>query len=203
MGNAKWQIRYLVLISAFVGNLVPSCATAQETGSIMPDVSVVKDPKLIYQMDLMTGKLTPIDRVDLKVGYTYYHFSSRLNRWAWSYCQKDGSFWYAFGEGTIQEAWTFDIRASREEISKRLGEFPELARQVDRYNQNVCLQLQSDGRWKIVGTGYAPSIFNVETGERWQMFSKREYVPVVHTYGKAWTFRKGDYYPSNSVSYGR
>ena len=148
----------------------------------------------------MTGKLGPINRDDRKVGYIYYHFSSRRNAWAWSYLQDDGSFWYAFGEGTTQIARRFDIRALREEIAKRLEEFPELAKKVDQYNQSVCLRLLADGRWKIVGTGIAPSIFNAETGERWQKFAKDEYIPVVHTNGAIWTVRNGVYYPSGSVS---
>jgi hypothetical protein len=198
MSNVQWWIGRLVLVSTFAGSLAPICATAQETGLTMPGVLAASDRALVYRLDVITGKLDPIKRDDLKAGHIYYHFSSRLNGWAWSFCQNDHSFWYAFGEGTTQIARLFDIRASREAIAKRLEEFPELAKQVDQYNQSVCLRLQSDGRWKIVGTGIISSIFNAETGERWQRFAKHEYIPVVHTDGNVWTVRNGVYYPSSS-----
>ena len=203
MGDIRHWASRLVLLLTFVGCLAPSSATAQETGSVMPAVRTTKDTKLVYRLDLMSGKLDPLNRADLKVGYTYYHFSPRRNAWSWSYLQKDGNFWYAFGEGTTQEAWSFDVRDSREEIAKRLEEFPELARQMDRYNQSVCLRLQADGRWKVVGTGRVPSIYNADTGERWQMSSRDKYIPVVHTYGAIWTVRNGTYDPSNSSFVGQ
>jgi hypothetical protein len=203
MRDVRQWLRHLVLISSVVGSLAPIYLMAQEAGSILPSTLIAEDPKLVYRMDLMTGKLDPIDRSDLKVGYVYYHFSSRRNHWVWSYYQKDGSFWYAFGEGTTQEAWCFDIRASREELSKRLEEFPQLAHQLERQNHSVCLRLQADGRWKIIQSGIPRSIFNAETGERWQMFAKDEYTPVVHTGGNRWTARNGDYYATNSYSSGQ
>ena len=203
MGDVRQWLRHLVLISTFVGSLAPTCSTAQEPSSILPNTLSAEDPKLVYRMDLMTGKLDPINRGDLKVGYIYYHFSSQQNRWVWSYYQKDGSFWYAFGEGTTQEAWCFDIRASREELSKRLEEFPRLAQQLERQDRSVCLRLQADGRWKIIQSGIPRSIFNAETGERWQVQARDVYIPVVHTGGNAWTVRNGDYYASNSYSTGQ
>jgi hypothetical protein len=193
MDSSKRWIGRLVFISALVGSLAPVCATAQETGVIMPDVLTAADPGLAYRLDLMTSKLVPMKRDDMKAGYIYYHFSSKRNAWAWSYRLKDGNFWHAFGEGTTQNAWLFDVRASEEEITKRLHEFPALERRVAQYNEAVCLRLQADGRWKIVGTGIVASIFNVETGERWQHFASDRYIPVVHTGGNAWTVRNGKY----------
>jgi hypothetical protein len=203
MAYVSRLLGYLVLIAAGAACLAPSDALAQDSGSVIPDVLAAKDPKLTYRLDVITGKLDPIERRDLKTGFIYYHYSSRLNRWAWSYYLGDGKFWYAYGEGTTQYGWSFDIRASRAEIEKRLEAFPELAKRMDRYDQSACLRLQADGRWKIIGVGRAPSIFNVETGELWQMFSKDNYIPVVHTNGRAWTVRNGNYIPANSPSLGR
>jgi hypothetical protein len=192
------SIGLLVLIAAFVASPASVGAMGEEPSLIVPDVLAAKDPKITYRLDILSGKLDPIDRRDLKVGYVYYHYSSRLNGWAWSYYQDDHSFWHAYGEGTTQIARCFDIRASREEIAQRLKEYPELAKNVERYNESVCLRLLADGRWKIIGVGRAPSIFDVETGERWQKFSKDQYIPVVHANGRTWTVRDGSYYPSNS-----
>ena len=200
MGNAKRRLGHFACLLTIVGCLVPAGAAAQDTGSVVPKVLAAKDPKLVYRLDLMTDRFEPMAQNDLRVGYIYYHFCPRRNAWVWSYLQKDGSFWHAFGEGTTQVARTFDIRASREEIAKRLAEFPDLAKRVDQYNQAVCLRLRADGRWEVIGVGSAPSIFDAETGERWQKFSKDEYIPVVHTGGTSWTIRDGTYYPSGSFS---
>jgi hypothetical protein len=197
MDNARRWIGRLILISAFAGTLVPISSMAQEADLVLPNVLAAKDPKLTYRLDLMNGKLAPINRDDLKVGYVYYHFCPRRNLWTWSYYQKNGRFWYAYGEGTTQEAWCFDIRASREEISKRLDEFPELARRMDQYGEKACLRLQADGRWKMVRPGIPPSIFNSETGERWEM-SRDKYIGVVHIGGNHWTVRNGSYYASDT-----
>jgi hypothetical protein len=195
MGNSKRWIKHLVFISTLVGSLVPVCATAQEpTSAPMPRSLAGTDPSLVYRFDLMTDKLIPTKRDDMKVGYIYYHFSPKRNAWAWSYWQKDGRFWYDFGEGTTQNAWLFDIRATPDEVAKRLQEFPALERRVAQYAEAICLRLQADGRWRIVGTGIVQSIFNLETGERWQQFSSdRSYIPVLHTGGNSWTVRNGKY----------
>ena len=198
MLNLVRSMGCLVLAAAFVAGPASVRALAQEPAVIVPNVLVAKDRTSTYRLDLLTGKLDPIDRRELKVGYIYYHYSSRPNGWVWSYYQSDHSFWYAYGEGTTQNAWCFDILGSREAIAKRLAEFPELARNVERCDQKVCLRLQADGRWKIVGVGRAASIFNAETGERWQISSEDQYIPVVHTGGRIWTVRNGSYEPSPS-----
>jgi hypothetical protein len=200
VSNLRQQISRIVLLSTLVVSLTPFYAGAQEKGTIVPNVLAANDAKVVYRLDLLTDKLVPIGRTDLKAGCIYYHFSSRRNGWAWSVYQKDGSFWYAFGEGTTQIARDFDIRGTSAEIQKRLDEFPELAKQVDQYNNNVCLRLQADGRWKIVGTGLLPSIFNAETGERWQKFASNDYIAVVHTGGAVWTVHTGVYYPAGLFS---
>jgi hypothetical protein len=177
-------------------------STAQEADLILPDVRTDADPKLdsklVYRLDLMTGKLAAIDRGDLKVGYIYYHYSARQKGWVWSYYQENKTFWYAFGENTTQEAWCFDLRASEEDLIKRLQEFPKLALSLVRQNHRVCVRLQADGRWKVVQSGITPSIYNAETGERWEMSVKNKYIPTVHTHGRSWTVRHGGYYPSGS-----
>jgi hypothetical protein len=145
-------------------------------------------------LDLMSNRLEPVNRSELKVGYMYYHFNRRLNRWAWSYWQADGGFWSAFGEGSTQEGWRFDIRATQEQIQERLNDFPQLRDFMRQYGQAACLKLQADGRWKIAGVGFPPSIFNAETGELWQAQGEK-YIPVIHTGGSLWTFRNGRYYP--------
>jgi hypothetical protein len=200
VSNPRQEISRIVLLSTLLVSLTPFYAGAQEKGAIVPDILAATDAKVVYRLDLLTDKLVPMSRSDLKVGCIYYHFSSRRNGWAWSFYQKDGAFWYAFGEGTTQIARCFDIRGTSKEIQKRLDEFPELAKQVDQYNHSVCLKLQADGRWKIVGTGLLQSIFNAETGERWQKFASDDYIAIIHTGGATWTVHNGVYYPGGSFS---
>jgi hypothetical protein len=200
VSNPRQQISRIVLLSTLVVSLTPFYASAQEKGVITPAVLAANDTRLVYRLDLLTDKLVPIARTDLKAGCIYYHFSSRRNGWAWSIYQKDASFWYPFGEGTTQIARDFDIRGTSKEVQKRLDEFPELAKQVEQYNHSVCLRLQADGRWKVVGAGLLQSIFNAETGERWQKFASDDYIAVVHTGGPIWTVHGGVYYPAGSFS---
>jgi hypothetical protein len=75
-----------------------------------------------------------------------------------------------------------------------------LAKQVEQYNHSVCLRLQADGRWKVVGAGLLQSIFNAATGERWQKFASDDYIAVVHTDGAIWTVHGGVYYPAGAFS---
>jgi hypothetical protein len=198
--QVRLPIGRLLLLSSLAVNLIPLGAAAQETGVIIPDVLAATDAKVAYRLDLLTDKLVPMNRSDLRVGCIYYHFSPRRNGWAWSVYQQDGSFWYPLGEGTTQIARRFDIRGTSKEIQQRLDEFPELAKKVEQYSHPVCLRLQADGRWKIVGTGLLPSIYNAETGERWQKFADSDYIPVVHTGGSVWSVRNGVYYPAGSFS---
>jgi hypothetical protein len=196
MANARRWIGHLALISAFAGGLVPLRATAQQKDLVMPNSLVAKDTRIAYRLNLLSGDLEAVNQKDMKVGCIYYHFSAGRNAWVWSYLLNDRTFWYAFGEGTTQTARRFDIRASLQDVTKRLEQFPELERGVNQYNQAVCLRLQADGRWRIVGTGLAPSIFNAETGERWQQLHKNEYIPIVHIGGNSWSVRNGSYEPS-------
>lgn len=200
MANIRQRsLWHLVLIAGLATGLAPTCSIAQDIGQSLPSTLTTENPALVYRLDLMTSELAPTDRSDLKIGYVYYHFSPQLNRWVWSYYQKNGSFWYAFGEGTTQEAWCFDIRASREALTKRLEQYPELAHQVERQDRKVCFRLQADGRWKVIQSGIPRSIFNAETGERWQVQEGEKFVPIVHTGGNSWTVRDGEYEPGSAT----
>ena len=187
----------LLVVSTLTAVLTAARSLGQDVGSSVPGALNAQDPSVTYRLDLMTNKLVPVSPNDRKVGYIYYHFSRRVNRWAWSCLQADGSFWYPFGEGTTQEGWRFDVRASREQVLDRIQDFPRLAKQMEETGRSACLSLQADGRWKIVGTGTALSIFNAQTGELWQAHGK-DYIPVVHTGGKTWFVRNGRHYPSSS-----
>ena len=153
-----------------------------------------EDRNVIYRIDLLTQKLEPIAQKDLKAGYIYNYFNERLGRRAWSYLQADGSFWHAFGDGTTQAAWRFDVRATERELKKRLETMPELARQIETTGGRVLMELGADGNWKIAGAGLVSSCYSAETNQRWELQGTR-YIPVVHSSGDRWQVRDSRYQP--------
>jgi hypothetical protein len=68
--------------------------------------------------------------------------------------------------------------------------------------------LEGDGTWGDVSTAKHATIYNLETGQRWErVFLKHPepgntwepgpaaFLPVVHTWGYRWTVRDGKYVP--------
>ena len=186
-------------------------------GELLPHAQSAEDPDDahgILRFDPVNNALAPVSQGELKPGYIYNHFSRRLNRRVWSYVQANGEFWYALGEGTTQEAWRLDIRATQQEAIEKLAEnYPELAREVTYRGVRVFVRLNADNRWVVAGTATHPTIYNLETGARWQrvaVFQDREaehrwkssrsrYIPIVHTCGSQWAVEGGKYVPMERV----
>jgi hypothetical protein len=180
MSHLAARIGLLIVTTALITTMAPVYLPGQEADLAMPTVLSAQDSKAAYRLNLITGKLEPVAGSDLKVGYVYYYFVPRLNRWAWSYYQADGSFWHAFGVGSVQEAWCFDLRATEEQLETRLKDFPKLAFQMGYTGRSACMQLRADGRWQVIGTRFPRSILDAETGERWQ-WNGNSYIRVVST----------------------
>lgn len=188
-------------LAAFVSCLVVlelgAPAPGQDVGSPVSPAGSPQDPAVIYRLDLLNTRLAPVKQNELKTGYIYCHFSPRSGQWVWSFYQGGGSFWYAMGEGTIQEAWQFDLQGTPAEINERLKAMPQLSQMMSISGRSACLTLQANGEWKIAGSGLASSVFNAETGERWQAHGN-DYIRVVHSGGRSWTVSNGHYYPAGS-----
>jgi len=149
----------------------------------------------IMRYDPVTDRIEPVTRDEMKPGFVYRHTSARLGRPVWSYLQADGQFWNAFGEGTTQLARQFDVRWSKQEaITELLQTDPKLADQIRRAAKPIRLRLQSDNTWRSIGSQEVVSIFDAETGRRWEDHHDR-YVPVISSHGSQWTVRSGDYVP--------
>ena len=131
------------------------------TGSACPAAQPPSDadPQTIYRIDITAAKVVPIPREELKVGYVYNHFSPRLDRRVWSYYKADGTFWNAFGEGTTFEAWILDVRATPEQRTHLLEQYPELVRELETTGGRVFVELGRDDQWKLAGTGISSIIF--------------------------------------------
>lgn len=155
------------------------------------------DGRGVLRYDPISGKLEPISPEKPKVGHVYSHFSKRLNRRVWSYVQSNGQFWYAFGEGTTQEAWRLDIRATIEERWEKLAQVaPGLYGKLQREGEaRVFIRLTSDNQWVVAEGARFPTIYNTETGYRWERHSG-DYIPVSSGPGRyRWVAQQGRYVP--------
>jgi hypothetical protein len=139
------------------------------------------------------NKLVPVGKDELKPGVIYLHHSPSLGRQVWSFLQANGEFWHAFGPGTTQTVDHFDFRMTDEERTEALTKIdPKLAFDVSSTGAKVFLRLETDNTWKLVRTNSVPSIYDLETSQRWEKQWDR-YLPVVHICGDTWEHRDGGY----------
>ena len=145
--------------------------------------------------DPATGEELAIRAAELRPGNIYQHMSPRWGRRVWSFYLGNGSFWHAFGEGTTQLARDFDVPwTKREAIAELQRTDPELARRVRSAVKPFRLRLRADGKWDRIGQEEVVSVYDLETGSRWENHNQR-YVPVVSSYGRRWIVRHGRYVP--------
>ena len=193
LGSRQWAVALgLVVLSLETLGTHPSGAKAAGGGD---------DGRGVLRYAPLSGTLEPVSAEELKIGYVYSHFSQRLNRRVWSYAQANGEFWYALGEGTTQEAWRLDIRVTPEQGWEILAQTaPRLARQLQQEGPgHVYLRLTGEGRWVIAeGAGF-PTIYNAETGSRWEKHSGR-YIPVSSgAWRYPWAVDQGRYVPAGRM----
>ena len=149
----------------------------------------------ILRYDPIGDTLVPMAGDPLKPGRLYSHFDPRLKRRVWSVVQSNGEFSHALGEGTIQPAWRLDIRATlqeRENTLRRLS--PGLAERVATEGGIMFVRLNGNNQWVLVGKSEVASIYNAESGRRWEEHAGR-YIPVSHATGYLWTVQSGKYVP--------
>jgi hypothetical protein len=156
------------------------------------------DSESVFRWAPRTGELAEVSPSALKVGRIYNHYDRRLQRRVWSFYQGEGKFWYAFGEGTTQLARLFDLPVSADQAFEELKKIdPEFAAVVESTGQKIYLQLDRNNEWQLLQTSSLTSIYNAETGERWEMHFPDSYTPVSHSGGYFWTVRNGRYIPSS------
>ena len=184
--------RGAVLLAAWSLSVAAGWATAAQAAD--PGTSA----HTIFRFDPMLGMLVPIPPEELKAGYAYNHFNSRLNRRVWSYVRSNGEFWYALGEGTTLEAWRLDIRATMAQRTAKLDEMDaKLANQLRKSGRRVTVRLNGHGRWELADARAFEKIYNAETGQRWEKHYGG-FVPVISTYSDRWAVRGGKYVPIGS-----
>lgn len=167
-----------------------------------PETTVPTTPESRAQSPAVTGQifrleppnqLMPVARDELKPGVIYLHDSPRLGRQVWSFVQSNGEFWHAFGPGTTQSVDHFAFPMTDEETLEALRKIDsKLAFDVSSKGSKIFLRLEADNTWKLVRTNSVPSIYDLETSERWEKQWGR-YLPVVHMCGETWEHREGGY----------
>jgi len=173
------------------------------------------DGRGILRWDPLDEELIPVPQEELKPGCVYSHFSERLNRRVWSYVQTDGEFWYALGEGTTLKGRRLDVRAiTGDRFEKLRDKYPDLAAELEEHGRILTVlyfALDGGGTWRAVSTASHPTIYNLETGQRWERVYRKHpdpqntwepgpaaFLPVVHTWGYHWAVRGGAYVPAPS-----
>ncbi len=188
-------VALLFVLAAAGTGLEPACRARADDG------------RDFLRWDPIREEMAATPAEELKPGCVYSHFSSRLNRRVWSYVQTDGDFWYALGVGTTLEARRLDIRATTEEARRKLDKlYPDLANEVEQYGRIIYVQLGPDDQWPVNTTAEHPTIYNLETGQRWEQVHLKNaqrgntwepgparFLPVGHTWGYSWTVENGRY----------
>ena len=164
------------------------------------EADAVNDKLAILRLDPVSHTLFAVAPNETKAGCIYSHFDEKANRRVWSFRQSDGRFWYALGEGTTQPARSMDLRRSLEERREILEQVDrEFAQKLERTGGLAFLRLNHDNQWELDRVATIPTIYNAETGERWDWANGR-YVPVVSSSGYHWAVRDGQYEPAKELN---
>ncbi len=177
----------LVLLACFAGSSGADTSEKSDTGG--------DDGRGILRLDPFSRQLVPVTADQIKTGYIYSYYHPRLKRRVWSYAQPNKELWRAFGPGTTQLARRLDLRASEKAALARVAEeLPELAEKLKRTGGPVYIRLNDDHQWKLAPYGDRESIFDLESGRRWEWY-RDHYQPVTHTLGYRWAREAGRYVP--------
>lgn len=172
----------------------PAPSTAAEPEQTAEDLPAPRGT--IYRLE-PPSKLVPVSADELKPGVIYLHDDPHVGRPVWSFVQDNGRFWHAFGPGTTQALIHFDLQMTEDEALETLRKIePKLAFEVTNEGARVFLRLQADNTWKLVRINSVPSIFDLETNQRWEQQWGR-YLPVTHNCGDTWAYRNGQYWAPN------
>lgn len=182
------------------GGAAPAAGAAKGTIDLTKDdvrSRLVRDT--VYRYDLLAQELVPVPRQEWKPGHVYYRFHTGLGRHVWSIAGPDGGFRYAIGPGSVQQTRQFDLRASPEERQRQLrARAPEMARLLEIQGTLPTVRLGADDRWQLNVGPTVASVFDLETGRRWEWHGT-EPVGVIHSGGPRWSPTEMAYRPVDPV----
>jgi hypothetical protein len=192
-------MRYEEMIRAL--RLTAACLVLWSLGSI-PTVAQQQTAQLgasgVYriQPSLEAPELVLVPPAEIKAGLTYNYYNERLARRVWGFAKADGSFQFAFGEGTVLPTDRFDLRLSAAVESQLLERgAPGLQQALATTGGRPALRFNAAGRWELLSYRSSARVFDQETGHRWEWHGKRR-VAVLHTYGDQWRIVDGRYLPA-------
>jgi hypothetical protein len=194
MNNARLPFRnFRVDVRLALASAVAFALVGRMAGPTQRDV-LADDGRGVHRLDPFGETLVPVPVDELRVGYIYNHFSDRLQRRVWSFYQGDGRFWFGLGEGTRQPARRLDIPVP-EPSAENAADLPGMAQEYVKQQGDIYIRLRDDNRWEFAGRAGVPSIYNLETGRRWEKHAD-VYMPVSHGGGYHWTVKSGKYVPN-------
>lgn len=170
--------------------LTHSVCKAQETESIDRDGVYRVQPGL----EEIRMELVPKEQIRVGLAYNYFHES--LGRRVWGIAQRDGSFRYAFGEGTILPTEMLDLRISKEMEDQILERgAPGLRESLKITGDTPSVQIDAEGNWALLRGKSGMRVFDLTTGKRWEWHGRNRKA-VLHTYGDRWRIVEGRYVPA-------
>jgi hypothetical protein len=181
-------LRIPLLLTAFL--LAPFAAGAAEESI----------DRAVKRLDPGRSALVPVQSPI--PGKIYNHYSDRMNRRVWAFVQPDGSFSHALGEGSTQNTKMFDFPYSTAQQQEMIAEIaPRWAKSMQQVGSEIFVRLNREQTWNLVQHLTIPSIYDLETGRRWEWHGDRR-VAVGHTGGYRWRMEDGRYLPESNYPYG-
>jgi len=155
-------------------------------------------PEGVYRMQpsFEKSEVVIVPPEEIKTGLAYNYYNRQLGRRAWGFAQEDGSFQYAFGEGTVLPTNLFDLRITAELRSMLLERgSPGLEQALATTGGTPAVRLDAAGQWSLLLARTSARVFDLETAHRWEWHGRRR-VAVLHTYGDQWQRIGGRYRPA-------
>ena len=192
IASLRISVTLLTLLSWWV-----PLGTLQSATAFQP----TDDGRDVRRFDPVNDRYVAVPADELRIGFIYSHFNQRLSRRVWAFYQGDGRFSIALGEGSIQPVYRLDIRATQPEAAQALRRIaPRMAEVIEKLGGGaVWGRIDAENEWELYGVFGVPTIFNPETGRRWEMQGS-EYIPVSHWSGYRWRVQDGKFVPVTSTT---
>lgn len=198
MANKVMSFALLAVASA----LLAGDAKAQAPGAAraIKPVEKVEDGVYRFQPGLRESTLELVPPEEVKPGLAYNYYHPQLQRHVWGFAQQDGTFKYAFGEGTIVPTNRLDLRISPALRSQLLERgMPGLEKKLEITGGSPAVKLVG-GDWLLMPTKSSLRVFDMATGHRWEWHGTRRKA-VLHTFGDQWQVINGRYVPATGPVY--
>jgi hypothetical protein len=177
------------------------CSSAAATLEAASEQPEQEDRARVYrpQPEFGAGQLVPVAPEEIKRGFAYNYYHERLGRRVWGFARQDGSFQYAFGEGTMVPLNRFDLQLAPQTAQGLLEQSsPGLGQRLAVTGGTPGVMMTAEGTWQLLPFSTSTAIFDIETGHRWEWHGERR-VAVLHTLGDQWQVVSGRYRPLNGA----